>query len=89
MASVAVTRMSSRGQVVIPKEIRGGFGQDDNIIVIRAGKQIILEKSADFEKNIAEDIKFAQRVAKAWKKYDQGKFAKKDKEEFLKEMELW
>lgn len=89
MAEIAVTRMSSRGQVVIPMEVREGFGQDENIIVIRSGKQIILERSTDFQQNIADDIKAAERVSKAWKKYDSGKFITKDKDEFLKELETW
>ena len=89
MAEIAVTRMSSRGQIVIPKEVREGFGQDESIVVIRAGKQIILEKSSDFDKNVADDIKFAQRVEKAWKRYDEGKFITKSKEEFLKDLESW
>jgi AbrB family looped-hinge helix DNA binding protein len=89
VADIAVTRMSSRGQVVIPKEVREGFGMDDNIIVIRSGNQIILEKTSDFQKNIAEDIKAAERVSKAWKKYDEGKFVKKSKDEFLKDLETW
>ncbi|MEK6970991.1 MAG: AbrB/MazE/SpoVT family DNA-binding domain-containing protein [archaeon] len=89
MAEIAVTRMSSRGQVVIPAEVREGFGQNENIIVIRSGKQIILERSTDFQQNITDDIKAAKRVSKAWKKYDAGKFVKKDKDEFLKELETW
>lgn len=36
VAEIAVTRMSSRGQVVIPKEVREGFAQDESIVVIRA-----------------------------------------------------
>jgi AbrB family looped-hinge helix DNA binding protein len=89
MAEIAVTKMSSRGQVVIPKEVRKGFGLNEKLVIIRAGKQIILEKSSDFDKNTMDDIKFAQRVEKAWKRYDEGKFITKSKKEFLKDLETW
>ncbi len=81
--------MSSRGQVVIPVETRAGFDKDEKIVVIRAGKQIILEKTADFQANIVGDIAFAKRVEKAWKKRDKKEFVKKDHAQFLKELETW
>ena len=37
--------MSSRGQVVIPLDLRKGINEGDKLIVIRKGNEIILKKS--------------------------------------------
>ncbi len=41
---IDVTKMSSRGQVVIPLDIRKGINEGDKLIVIRKGDEIILKK---------------------------------------------
>jgi AbrB family looped-hinge helix DNA binding protein len=45
MAEVATTRMSSKGQVVIPEDIRNRLGLDSGVefIVIGSGDSIILK----------------------------------------------
>ena len=41
---IAVTRMSSKGQVVIPVELRGDMEEGEDLVIIRQDEQIILEK---------------------------------------------
>ena len=42
---IDTTKMSSRGQVVIPLDLRKGINEGDRLIVIRKGNEIILKKS--------------------------------------------
>ena len=42
---IDTTKMSSRGQVVIPLDMREGIKERDKLIVIKNGDEIILKKS--------------------------------------------
>ena len=64
MANIDVTKMSSKGQVVIPREMREDFQEGEKLVVIRAGRQLILEKVKDFSKTIEEDLEFAKRTGR-------------------------
>ena len=45
---VAITRMSSKGQIVIPIEMREGLQEGDKMIIIQNKDQIILKKVVTF-----------------------------------------
>lgn len=89
MASIAVTKMSSKGQVVIPAEMRVGIKEGEQMVIIKAGNQIIMEKVSKFSKKLKEDLIFAKRTEEAWKRYDRGEFTTSSVEDFLKEMKTW
>lgn len=89
MADVDITRVSSKGQVVIPAEMRSGFGEGDKLVIIRSRKQIILTPVKEFDKQLADDIAFAKKTEDALKRYEQGKFKSMNHDEFLKELEKW
>lgn len=89
MAQIDITKMSSKGQVVIPQELREGFSEGDKIVVIRNQDQIILKKANAMDKQLAEDIEFAERTAEAWKEIEEGKGVRMSVDDFLKEMETW
>jgi len=89
MAELEITTMSSKGQIVIPREMREGFDEGEKFVVIKAGKQIILKSIKEFNENIEDDLIFAERTEAALKRYEQGEFKKKSGEEFLKELEKW
>ncbi|MEK6910403.1 MAG: AbrB/MazE/SpoVT family DNA-binding domain-containing protein [Nanoarchaeota archaeon] len=42
---IDTTKMSSRGQIVIPLEMRKDINEGDKLIVIRNGNDIIIKKS--------------------------------------------
>ena len=81
--------MSSKGQIVIPQEMREGIEEGDKIVIIKNDSQIILKKMEDFDKNLKEDLEFARRTELAWKEIDAGKGVKMSAEEFLREMKSW
>jgi len=81
--------MSSKGQVVIPQELRKGIKEGEEFIIIRDGSRIILKSIKDFNENIKEDLEFAKRTEEAWKAYERGEFTSMDADDFLKEIKKW
>ena len=47
--------MSSKGQSVIPKEMRKNFGIGEKFAIIDNGKQLILKRLKDMPRNFEED----------------------------------
>jgi AbrB family looped-hinge helix DNA binding protein len=86
---ISLTRMSSRGQVVIPVEMRSGIKEGEKLIVIKAGHQIIIEKVSKFDKQLKEDLEFARRTEEAYKRYEKGDFTSMDFDKFLEEVKKW
>ncbi len=89
MAEIAVTKISSKGQIVIPSEMRKDFHKNEKFIIIRSGEQFILKKAKDFDKNLEEDLDFAKRTEEAFKKYEKGEFVEMNFEDFIKKVKKW
>ena len=89
MANIGITKISSKGQIVIPQDMREGLSEGEKLVVIKNGQQIILKKMDDFDKNLEEDLEFAKRTEEAWKSYDRGEFISMDGDDFLKEIKKW
>ena len=86
---VAITKMSSKGQIVIPAEMREDISEGEKLLIIQNDKQLIVKKASDLDKNMAEDIEFAKRTEEAWKRIEAGKGIKMGFDDFLKEMKKW
>lgn len=86
---IAVTKMSSKGQVVIPSEMRGELHEGDKILIIKNNRQLIMKKANKLDENLAEDLEFARRTEEALKRYEKGEFKEMSAEEFSKELEKW
>ena len=89
MSQIDITKMSSKGQVVIPQELREGIAEGDKLVIIRNKDQIILKKADKFDKNLEEDLDFARRTENAWKKYEKGEFRTMEFDDFLEEIKKW
>lgn len=83
---VAITKMSSKGQVVIPIEMRTDIGEGDKILIIRNDGQLIMKKASNLDINLKEDLAFAKKTDEAWKRIEQGKGIKMDFDDFIDEM---
>jgi AbrB family looped-hinge helix DNA binding protein len=84
-----ITRMSSKGQVVIPLIIREKMRikEGEAFAVSEKGNLIVLKK---IDSNLGEeDIETLNKVKEAWADIEQGKYKKMGKEEFLKEIAQW
>ncbi len=81
---VAITRMSSKGQIVIPAEMRANIAEGEKILLIKNNDQLILKKASSLSKNLEEDLIFARRTEAAWKRYENGEFKTLPADEFIK-----
>ncbi len=86
---IAITKMSSKGQVVIPVEMRKGFREGDKLLIIQNDDQLIMKKASKLDKELKEDIEFAKRTEEAWKRIEEGKGIKMDFDDFIEEMKKW
>ena len=89
MVDIEITRLSSKGQIVIPSSIREGFREGDKIMIIRDGKRIILKKASDMDEQLKEDLEFARRTEEARKRIESGKGITMDFDDFIEEMKKW
>ncbi|PKL66048.1 MAG: AbrB family transcriptional regulator [Methanomicrobiales archaeon HGW-Methanomicrobiales-3] len=86
---VAITRMSSKGQVVIPASMRADLPEGERILIIKEGERIILKPLSEIEPAVREDILFAEKTEQALEEYTRGKFTKKKAADFIDEMKSW
>ncbi len=82
----AIAKVSTKGQIVIPNPLRRNIHTGDEFLIIKDDSRMILKNIKDLAQDIKEDLIFAERVEKAWKDYDKGKFVTKSKDDFLKEL---
>lgn len=45
---MAITKLSAKGQIVVPKEMRKDMKKGEKLVIIKAGKQLIIEKVSEF-----------------------------------------
>lgn len=86
MVEIEITKMSSKGQVVIPSSFRKHIKEGDTLVVLKNKEQIILKPASAMDKQLAEDIEFAKRTESAWNEIAQGKFKRMSASDFLKEI---
>ena len=86
---IAITKMSSKGQIVIPMELRTDIEEGEKLLIIKNGDRIILKKSKALNKQLQEDVKFAKKTEEALKRYENNEFKTKKFEDFIKEIKKW
>ncbi|MBU1067763.1 AbrB/MazE/SpoVT family DNA-binding domain-containing protein [Patescibacteria group bacterium] len=87
MVEVAVTKLSSKGQIVLPSEMRRDMSVGERLLIIRSRGQLILKRIKNIDSNFKRDLEFANRVEQAWRAYDRGEFKSLSADKFLKELE--
>ena len=83
---ISITKMSSKGQIVIPLEMRENIKEGEKLVLIKNKDQIIMKKASEMDKNLAEDLEFARRTEEAYKRYEKGEFISLPMRKFLKIM---
>jgi len=84
-----LTRVSSKGQVVIPRDIRKKFRiKKGSILGISAKKNLIVMKKLDKEMTV-DDLKTLKSIEEAWKDIEEGRYKSATPDEFFKELEKW
>ncbi|MBU4070102.1 MAG: AbrB/MazE/SpoVT family DNA-binding domain-containing protein [Nanoarchaeota archaeon] len=80
------TKLSTKGQIVIPENIRSGIEIGTSFTIIRQNDLIVLKKIKGLDKKEEKEVK---ELNKIWKNIDEGKGVTLQKEKFLKEMNAW
>ena len=81
--------MSSKGQIVIPSEMRNKLNEGEKLIIIQNDDQFIMKKISNLSKNLEEDLIFAKKTEEALKRYEKGEFIEMDFDDFLKDAKKW
>lgn len=89
MVEFEISRLSSKGQIVIPTSMRKGLKEGEKVMLIKNGNQIIIKKASDMDEQFKEDIEFARRTEEARKRIEAGKGITMDFDDFIKEMKKW
>ena len=85
---IAMTKISSRGQIVIPAEIREDFPEGEKLVIIKKDHQLLIEKVDDLGDKFKEDWEFAKSTEAILRKVKTGEKTLNE-EEFMKEIEMW
>ena len=75
--------MSSKGQIVIPQDMRKNIHEGEKLVIIQSGDQLILKKVDKFDKQLEEDLEFARRTEEAYKRYEKGEFVEMEFDDFI------
>ena len=86
---LAITKMSSKGQIVIPSEMRKGIKEGEKLLIIQNDDQLIMKKASKLDSNLKEDLEFARRTDEAWKRIEEGTGIKMGFDDFIDQMKKW
>lgn len=89
MVQIDTTKVSSKGQIVIPNSMRNDFKEGDTLLVIKDKNTLLLKKANDLDEKFKEDLEFAKRTEEAYKRHERGDFKKMSADKFLEELDKW
>lgn len=83
------TKISQRGQLVIPKEIRDGLHiKGGDVLVTALVDDVILIKKVK-PKITEEDLRLLKEANEAWEEIERGEYESMEAKEFFKEIKKW
>jgi len=62
MVEIDTTTISSKGQIVIPANMRKDIKEGDKFLIIRDKSSFLLKKADDLDEKFKEDLEFARRT---------------------------
>jgi len=81
------TKLSTKGQVVIPEQIRAGLEEGTSFIVTRQGNLIVLKKIDGLTK---KELKEMEELDRIWKEIDEGKgIAYESVNDLIEDIKQW
>ena len=89
MMNMNLIKMSSKGQIVIPADMRRDLSDGEEFVIIKDGGRFVLRKADSLTEQMKEDLEFAKRTEAALQRYENGEFTSMEGDEFLEEMEKW
>jgi AbrB family looped-hinge helix DNA binding protein len=86
-----LTRISSKGQVVIPSRVRQKLGIKAGsvfaVLTSRKGSLVVLKKIDS--KSLQADLRILREVENAWREIERGEARRATRKSFLEELENW
>jgi len=86
---VALATMSTKGQIVIPQEMRDCFPAGEKILLMKEDKKVVIKPVSELSKQLKEDLEFARRTEEAYRRHEKGDLIVMDWDDFIKEMRTW
>ncbi|MFA5613647.1 MAG: AbrB/MazE/SpoVT family DNA-binding domain-containing protein [Methanoculleus sp.] len=86
---IGITKLSSKGQIVIPAFMRKGFTEGTQLLIIRDGERFIIKSLDELEPELKEDVIFADRTERELQEFKRGRFTRKSDTDFIHELESW
>jgi AbrB family looped-hinge helix DNA binding protein len=84
-----LTKLSSKGQVVIPTDVRNKLKVGEGtVFAVSTKKDMIVLKKLD-TKMKPEDLRTLKLIEEAWKDIEEGRYKIYSKTDFLKELKKW
>lgn len=84
-----LTRASSKGQVVIPTDVRKRLGiKEGSIFAVTSKKDMVVLKKLD-TKMKPEDLKTLKLIEEAWEDIEKGRYKVYPVRKFFKELKKW
>ena len=83
----AIAKVSTKGQIVIPSSLRKEIHKGDEFLMVQDDGRMILKNLKNLAADLRNDFIFAEKVEEAWQEYDKGEFIKKDKDQFLRDLQ--
>ena len=87
--NINITKLSSKGQVVIPREMRQGFKEGEKLIIIQENDSILLRRANSLRETFKEDLEFEKRTREAQESIDRGEGTEMEFDDFINEMKKW
>ena len=86
-----LTKISSKGQIVIPQNIREqvGLSEGETLVVSAQDKLIVIKKIKINNPLEAEDMRTLEEIKESWREIAANKYKKMSSDEFLKEISKW
>jgi len=89
MVEIETATISSKGQIVIPANMRRDIKEGDRFLIIKDKSSFLLKRADDLDETFKEDLEFARKTEEAYKRHDRGEFKSMPVDKFLEELEKW
>jgi len=87
--NIAITKLSSKGQIVLPLEMRKKINVGEKLLIIEDKNRFILKKASKLDSSFNEDLEFAKKTDDSLQRIKAGKGIKMEFEDFIEEMKNW
>lgn len=89
-SGIILTKLSSKGQLVIPKDLRKRLGiKEGDLLALTQTKEGLIALKKIKSPILKEDLITLHEIGKAWREIEKGKFKQMRTEDFFKELAKW